>query len=185
MNDLEKFCKTVYEPDDVVELRLIRKSDRAIEKDWAFAREMPQMEAELKRLNQQGYCVYAGPNPRKSKGLSGDDHVLLARCLFCDFDHIEPLDGCGPAEFVTCKIIEAGLPEPNLVINSGHGIHTYWRLTEPITDMKRWRHIQEKLNHTLNADPSIKNAERIMRLPGFLNVKFKPFVESYIIYENV
>ncbi|MBC8468883.1 MAG: hypothetical protein H8D56_05380 [Planctomycetes bacterium] len=185
MTDLEKYCKTVYEPADVVELRLINKRDDVRKKKWTFAKDMPQMETELKKLNQQGYCVYVGPNPRKSKGLSGDDNVLLARCLFCDFDHIEPLDGCGPAEFVTCEIIEAGLPEPNLVINSGHGIHTYWRLSEPITDMNRWRQIQEKLNHTLKADSSIKNAERIMRLPGFLNLKFKPFVESFIVYENI
>ena len=68
-----------------------------------------------------------------------------------------------------------------MVIHSGHGIHTYWKLEEPLNDMDKWRQVQQRMNSVLDADITIKNPERIMRLPGFLNVKEKPFQESFII----
>ncbi|MHC4541334.1 MAG: hypothetical protein ACYS74_16400, partial [Planctomycetota bacterium] len=143
------------------------------------------MYEELLRYNRQDYNIYAGVNPRKLKGISGDDGVLLARCLFADFDGIPPGNGCGPSEFVLMRIEEAGLANPTLVISSGHGVHTYWRLSEPVQDLDKWKQLQERLICGLESDKSIKNPERIMRLPGFLNVKEEPHTESFIVYMDV
>ena len=177
---LQKYGQLVFEPDDIVELRLIKAGAKPIQQ-WIRAEELPGQTESLTQLNQQGYNIYAGPNPRREAGKSGDANVLLARCLFCDFDGIEPGDGCGRWEFVLGRIIEAKLPEPDMAVSSGHGIHTYWKLEEPLHDMDKWRQVQQRLNSVLNADSTIKNPERIMRLPGFLNVKEKPFQESFII----
>jgi len=185
MNDLEIYAKTIFEPDDIIELRYIKKGKPPIvQKNWMLAAELPDAAEELMSINNRGFDIYIGPNPRTAKGLSGDVNVKLARCLFCDFDHIEPGDGCGPSEFVSMDIFEAGLPEPNLYLNSGNGIHVYWRMTNSITDMAAWTEMQERLNFRLEADPTIKNPERIMRLPGFINWK-TPQKESYIIYANI
>lgn len=185
MSHLEIYTQVVFEPDDVVELRYIKKvQSPTVHKRWLVAAELPSAARELESINQDGFDIYAGPNPRTAKGLSGDANIKLARCLFCDFDHIEPGDGCGRIEFVSMTLFEAGLPEPNLYLNSGNGVHVYWRLTAPILDLAAWTQMQERLNARLEADPVIKNPERIMRLPGFINWK-TPQTESYIIYENI
>jgi len=177
---LQTYSQMVFEPADIVELRLIKVGGKPIQQ-WKKAEELPGQMESLTRLNQQGYNIYAGPNPRREAGKSGDANVLLARCLFCDFDGIEPGDGCGRWEFVLGRIIEAELPEPDMVICSGHGIHTYWKLDEHLKDMDKWRQVQQQMNDALGADTTIKNPERIMRLPGFWNVKKKPFQDTFII----
>lgn len=178
---MQIYCQQIYEPDDIVELRLIGEKGKKPVQRWLIAKELPEQTENLKLYNQQGYNIYAGPNPRRESGKSGDANVQLARCLFCDFDGIEPGDGCGRWEFVLGRIIEAELPEPDMVICSGHGIHTYWKLEEPLHDMDKWRQVQQRMNSVLDADSTIKNPERIMRLPGFQNVKSKPFEDSFII----
>ena len=69
-----------------------------------------------------------------------------------------------------------GMPEPTVVILSGHGVHAYWRLVEPMTNLAEWTAIQKRLIDLLGSDKSIHDPPRIMRLPGFLNVKREPHV---------
>ena len=180
MTDSRFIAENLFLPDDIIELRLIRgKSPTAqIEKFWTPAKDLPTVEKDLYERNQQGFNIYYGPNPRKEFGKSGDSNVLLARCLFCDFDTLED---------EAIAAIDKNLshfPEPSLLVHSGGGFHCYWRLTEPILDMNSWKAIQVKLNACLGADPVIKNPERIMRLPGFLNTKREPFVPCRILGGN-
>lgn len=184
MKDISIITETLFEPSDIVELRCIRGKtpDVQIKKLWTTAAMLPDMADELHELNEQGYNIYFGPNPRKESGKSGDNNVLLARCLFCDFDDIEPGDGCGMFEFVHTDIFLAGLPEETMAVHSGHGIHVYWRLAEPILDLNQWKQTQEKLNRRLGADVTIKNPERIMRIPGYLNTKEQPFQDCFVCW---
>jgi hypothetical protein len=177
MTDMQFIANNLFEPDDIIELRLIRgKAPHVlIEKFWVYAKDLPSWETGLRNLNEQGFNIYFGPNPRKEFEKSGDSNVLLARCLFCDFDTLED-------EAITAigKNL-SHFPEPSLLVHSGHGFHCYWRLTEPVLDMNLWKAIQVKLNARLEADKTIKNPERIMRLPGFLNTKRESFVPCYIL----
>ena len=53
--------------------------------------------------------------------------IRIVRVLWADVDHItvdEALQRCGAA----------GLPQPSVVVNSGHGVHLYWLLTEAVPD---------------------------------------------------
>ena len=61
-----------------------------------------------------------------------------------------------------------------MIVNSGHGIHLYWRLVEPMTDLEAWRTLQKRLIQLLGSDPSIHDPPRIMRLPGFVNLNGAP-----------
>jgi hypothetical protein len=90
--------------------------------------------------------------------------VACARCLFVDFDGIDP-------DTARDRWCYADLPTPTLVIASGHGVHAYWRLAEPITDMALWTRWQKRLIALLGSDGAIHDPARIMRLPGFLNHK--------------
>ena len=179
---LETVAAALFEPDDIVELRCI--GPRAVHRRWTAAGRLASLAGELARFNRQGCNIYFGPNPRRGPGRSGDAGVHLARCLFCDFDGIPPGDGCGRFEFVHNGIFMAGLPEPTLGIASGHGIHIYWRLMEPLEDLVAWRAVQSGLASRLGADPAIKNPERLMRLPGFQNTKYKPYQDCFICWSE-
>ena len=90
--------------------------------------------------------------------------MACARCLFADFDRVEP-------HTAGERWSDAGLPAPTLTIASGHGVHAYWRLAEPMTDMVLWTRYQKRLIALLGSDGAIHDPARIMRLPGFLNHK--------------
>jgi len=181
--DYASYTQTVFQPLDIVEFRLIKEGQ--VRKHWRDAQDCLPFEARLHKWNQQGWNIFIGVNPRVEFNTSGDGNVKRARWLFADFDHIEPGDGCGRWEFISDRIHQAGLDMPDLVISSGNGLHTYWRLSHPLTDLERWRTIQEKLIATVESDPVIKNPERIMRVPGFKNLKdMSNPKDCFIILEN-
>lgn len=188
MSDYDRYVSIVYAPRDIVEWRLIRRlgGRPEVKSYWCQARECgDKLRERLLEHNDEGWHIYAGVNPRKEHGKKGDVNVLLARWVFADFDHVEPGDGCGRWEFVSDVIHRSGLDNPDIVICSGNGLHTYWKLTEPCTNLERWRSLQGRLADALGSDPAIKNPERIMRTPGFKNVKDASNPkDAYIIFQG-
>lgn len=180
---VRQYVACVFEPGDIVEVRAIAPGG-LVRKFWRTARDLPGLVPELERLNRNGFNIYAAPNPRKGDSVSGDENVLLCRTLFVDFDKIEPGDGCGIWEFVEPRIQATGLPMPTLAVFSGHGAHAYWRLTETL-EPAEWAGLQARLIATLESDPACKNPERVMRLPGFLNVKKAPHADCFIMFAEV
>lgn len=174
---IRQFVHCIYGHDDWIELRALNNGDAR--KLWRPADGLVESITHLEALNRNGWDIYAGANPRKDTGLSGDRNVAACRALFADFDNIEPGDGLSPSGIALTLIGDLGLPAPTLVVCSGHGVHCYWRLTEPIAP-DQWRGVQERLNGYLGSDPTIKNPERIMRLPGFQNLKAEP-VDCFIV----
>lgn len=159
-----RFIACIFEPDDLVEVRLIPQGRRL----FTTASTIATLDRKLDdaNANGNGKNVYVGANPRRRKGGKAED-VALARCLFVD------LDGVAPDEGVRC-ISGAGLPVPTCTVASGHGLHGYWRLAEPMTDLQMWTDSQKRLIALLGADPVIHDSPRIMRLPGFMNHKPPP-----------
>ncbi|WP_254973768.1 hypothetical protein [Cyanobium sp. Candia 9D4] len=80
-------------------------------------------------------------------------------------------------EVLACKV---GLPEPSLTVwSGGKSLHTYCCLSESISKEK-YRELMERLCLTINAtapeagaDGSLKNANRVMRVPGSLHASTK------------
>jgi hypothetical protein len=171
-----EFTNTIFEPGDWIELRALKGG--SAQKLWSKAFEVQALAGRLKSLNEEAFNIYFGPNPRKAAGVSGDDSVDLCRCIFVDFDGIGAANKSG---IVMAKIMQAGLPRPTIAVSSGHGVHCYWRLNSPL-EPGLWSELQARLNVTVGSDTSIKNPERLMRLPGFLNCKSEPFVKCEIIY---
>jgi len=65
---------------------------------------------------------------------------------------------------------------PSIVLDSGHGIHAYWLLEPSVAlngngEVERVEGILRGLAQQLGGDPAVADVARIMRLPGFLNVK--------------
>lgn len=153
----------LFEPDDIVEIRTLPGGKQT----WRAAATLGDYRPPT------GMNIYFGVNPRSRHGGTAAD-VALARCLFVDFD------GGTTAAKALAKIDNAGLPEPTIVINSGHGTHCYWRLESSLTDLAEWSGYQKKLIAALGSDKTIHDPPRIMRLPGTLNVKSEPHVPCEI-----
>lgn len=173
-SQLQQFVGTLYHPQDVVEIRRI-KPGHLVNSTWHRAVDIPSLYDALTKDNQAGWNIYAGANPRPAYGARGDDCIRIAHSVFIDLDDVDALT------LLTSWPERFKLPMPSLCIDSGHGLHAYWPLTNAVTDLAAWRELQRDLAHTTGGDPTIHNFERIMRLPGFLNVKREPHVPCRII----
>jgi hypothetical protein len=59
--------------------------------------------------------------------------------------------------------------KPTAVVDSGNGLQLLWRLAEPCADQSKVEAANYALAELLGADPSTRNVDRIMRLPGTIN----------------
>lgn len=69
---------------------------------------------------------------------------------------------------------------PNIIVHSGGGFHAYWLLVHPVTtDSERaWFEIERTMEGMIlsfggKVDPKTKDITRILRTPGFYNIKDK------------
>lgn len=163
----QRFMAAVFDPHDWIEVRLlpsgVSKWLQLADADAACS--VIRWAVELNTREHDPQNVYAGANPRVDDGTKGNDSVPLARCVFADFD------GGATVTDALQRIAAAGLPEPAIVIASGGGVHVYWLLAEPITDMAAWTATMKGIIAAVSSDKSIHNPERIMRVPGTRNVK--------------
>lgn len=60
-------------------------------------------------------------------------------------------------------------PKPTAIVHSGGGFHLYWSLAEPTDDLVRIEKINQAVAELLGGD-NCHNIDRIMRLPGTVNV---------------
>ena len=161
-NTLRDFLDVLFEPDDLIELRPLRHDcKRNPPQRWLKPVEIAELD--LIQINADA-SVYFGASPRKREGGSADD-VALHRCVYVDFD-----DGM-TWERARDIIDEAGLPFPSAVLNSGGGVHVYWRLEYPIEDNETFTSIQKGLISLLDSDGKVHDPPRVMRLPGTVNRK--------------
>lgn len=159
------FLGCIFEPEDIIEFRPLPP---AAGRRWAPLPEIPDVVEWLQKLNadeHQRVHAYFGANPRKTAGASQAEGVKLARCLFADFD------GGVILEDAYSRIKAASLPWPTAMLESGGGVHAWWRLDEPMTDATAWHERMKAIASALGSDQSICDWPRIMRLPGFINWK--------------
>lgn len=64
------------------------------------------------------------------------------------------------------------LPEPSIIVSSGHGIHTYWLLQERAGEAAV--DVVKAIARATGADPKPTSKATVMRLPGSVNVKGAP-----------
>lgn len=161
------FLGALFEPDDVIEFRPLPP---AIARRWSRLEEIPDVVDWLEQANRdesQRVHAYFGANPRKGDGHSQAEGVKLARCLFADFD------GGVVAEDALSRVSAAGFPMPTAIVETGGGVHCWWRLDKPITDAAAWSERMKAVAAALGSDGSVCDWPRIMRLPGFVNWKYE------------
>lgn len=164
------YCFCVFDALDIVEVRHLPCG----RSQWYLARELAEDPDVLWAFHECGQCPYVGVNPRKAVGGKAAHDVALARCLFVDFDDTR-------VEDALAKCQGSGLPLPTLALSSGHGCHAYWRLQEQVRELGDWIGMQSDLIALLGSDPMVRDAPRVMRLPGFRNLKREPAVWCHIL----
>lgn len=167
------YLNTMFNPDDLVEVRGIRNradgTSRLERRQWCLASELPEQFTSLADLNRKGINVYVGVNPRSERD-GTKRSIQRCRCIWADFDN---------TDYATVRDRWLGvLPEPSTVVDSGHGVHAYWKLIEPISvsgrcERVRFETMLKRINNDLGAD-STQDVTRLLRLPGFYNVKREP-----------
>jgi hypothetical protein len=129
--------------------------------------------------------VTFGPAPRMrpaEKGKAGaDTDVSEIACIWADLDY-DKVPG-GPIEVI--RRVHSLALRPSFVVNSGFGRHIYYAFNEPLDNLKLldWEEMIRALRDILGGDAVI-NPSRVMRLPGTLNVKSDPGVQSEICAED-
>ena len=127
----------------------------------------------LKKLNSEGYNIFVGIGTRDSKN-GTKEHVSEISTLWTDIDIKEGEDRESRLKesLKLCK--DQGL-EPSLIVDSGHGYHLYFKMTDSVniecvddinTIESRLRWLESKLE-----GDCVHDVSRIMRIPGFLNNK--------------
>lgn len=157
------FSRCLFTDEDIVEVRRLD----SCRSTWHAAKDLHLVADELTQENRTGQHIHISANPRRNSGGKASKDVAMCRCLFADLDKTTP--------DAAQKLLDSTrLPKPTLTVASGHGIHLYWRLAEPITELATWTRFQKDLIALLNSDPAIHDPARIMRLPGFTNHKAPP-----------
>ncbi|MGL5715436.1 MAG: hypothetical protein ACRCXT_02075 [Paraclostridium sp.] len=133
--------------------------------------------------------IYIAPNtmylPRRKV-----ENIRQFRALFQDID-CEKL-GLGKSETVYIIWIlheEGKIPKPTMVIDSGRGIHLYFRIQNaPYGALNTWQELQDyiyyQLKH-LGADRKATDGARILRLPGTINSKSDTICKVLYIDNNI
>lgn len=174
---ISRFLGSLFERDDIIEFRVFEmwtdsetncKSTNVIDRRYhrigdsieAFVQDM----SIVNRKRGGNICVGVCPRPQEGCGKKND--IEVARCLWAD------LDNCSVTDALR-RIKKAGLPMPTVVVNSGHGVHLYWVLKKPIdvkVELKKFEALMTSIASAIDGD-CVQNVDRLLRLPGFLNVK--------------
>lgn len=169
------FLGAIFEPEDIIEFRPLPPQNAG--RKWATLADLPEIVEWLHRLNaddQLRVHAYFGANPRAEKGASQAEGVKLARCLFADFD------GGVLVEDALSRVRAVGFPMPTAIVESGGGVHCWWRLSDPTGDAVAWHDRMKAIAGALGSDQSICDWPRIMRLPGFVNWKYEQTPRAHL-----
>ena len=118
--------------------------------------------------NQEGVNYYFGVALRNNDGTKKGITEIPA--VWCDVDFKDT-----PREILIEKIKQFPF-KPTITVKSGGGIHFYFVLKEPSNqhDFPILEDVNKRIAVALGGDLNACDASRILRIPGTLNVKYKP-----------
>ena len=176
------------EPGEAVELRYQAPGVDGARKRWGTTvGDLEQAVAAAAGAN-----VWAGIHPRCEVGRSGDASVTRAVLLPVDLDGKDFADDWRTGKARAWQVVQqlmGGPLEPTMVNDSGRGWHLFWVLAEPLDfsvpeELAAYTGLVARLARALGGDPSIKNPERVMRVPGTFNMKEHPPLPTRVLHFN-
>lgn len=165
------FGKTLWENrNGFVEIRAL-KGNIVVSRDF-YEWPAQSQTFEDRVLKLAPYNVYAGILLRRTKSGTATDCESPVRTVWAD------LDKKSGATFKS--VLAALLPDPTMVVDSGHGWHLYWSLEQGISHADA-EAIMRGIALEYGGD-SVGDVARIMRVPGSFNVKQVPSIGARIIH---
>lgn len=125
---------------------------------------------ELEQYRPQ-WDIYFGVLLRKDESGKAEDCEPNVHWLWADVDW--------KSGATLSSLLVAPIPPPQIIVDSGHGWHMYWRLKRPVSHLaaqQAMRAIASQIGGDAVGDPA-----RILRLPGSLNHKDDPPKQVRII----
>lgn len=113
----------------------------------------------LIKKNNKGCGVFVVVNATTG---DRDQDVTRVRAVFVDLDGapLEPVTDCGL--------------NPHIIVESSPDrFHAYWMVTQ--CPLEKFKSIQQAVAGRFNGDKAVVNLSRVMRVPGFIHQKGKPF----------
>lgn len=172
MTDVERWMRTLFRPGETIELRAKSSQDKGLGwRGWITLDDMDNLLETIIPVNEANERnLWAGVCPRSGYG-SGVPAV--ARVVWAD------VDGLSPEQTMT-GLSSMSLPEPTMVVSSGHGTHLYWMLDrdhkpEEIRAVNRWLS-----SNVPGADGGVHDPTRVLRIPGTYNFK-EPVTPSFLV----
>lgn len=118
------------------------------------------------------------------------NNIRQFRALYVDIDNIE-----GDQMYIGFKVLELAskgvIPQPSMMVNSGRGIHLYWRIKHaPYSAIYTWQNIEDMLIYRLKhlgADSTASDCSRVLRIPNTINSRnnqkaYVMFIDDSIEY---
>ena len=130
--------------------------------------------------------MFISPNsfyiPRRSS-----DNIRHYRALFIDLDL--DIHSKTEAAYEVYLLADSGrVPVPTMIVDSGRGIHCYWRIDHaPKAAAYTWQELQDylyrQLKH-LGADIKATDSSRLLRLPDTINSRNNALCKIMIVNDN-
>lgn len=130
---------------------------------------------ELVEVFHDNKDVSVSPNtmylPRRSV-----ENIRQFRALYQDIDCNKlGLEKTETVYIIWNMYIEGKIPKPTMVVDSGRGLHLYWRIKNaPYQALYAWQELQDYIYYQLKhigADKQSTDSARVLRLPGTINSK--------------
>ena len=160
------FVKEVFPEGGFIELRTLTPGENLVR---GFFR-TGDYEGIETHLTDHPVNTFFGVAARKNKGGKKED-VGYCRVVWLDKDIDK--DGDISTEDFIAKLNGFLFP-PSYIVNSGHGIHAYWLLKEPVEtpeELIRLEELNKSLARYFSTDFNVCDYSRIMRVPGTVNQK--------------
>lgn len=172
---LEEWLDMLFVPGEVFEIRTKGAGDKGVA--WRGWMEYGNHEKLVKNVlpisRTMRKNVWIGVCPRTE---SGSSVPSLARVVWVDCDGTT-------AEAVLESINALGIPAPTMVVDSGHGVHVYWQLSEAVP-AEEVRPVTKWLSRNVEgSDGAAYDPTRILRVPGTRNFK-EPEAECSIFLHD-
>jgi len=146
-----------------------------------FHETLGECEQAIAGLMQDEYNAYFACSKYETNKSRTQPNAKYIKAFWLDIDCGESKDYPSQAEGLAalknfCKV--TGLPRPT-VVNSGRGLHIYWRLSRTIT-AEEWKPVAERIKYLceeydFHVDPSrTSDLASILRVPETLNFKDDP-----------
>jgi hypothetical protein len=157
-NAARQFIKILRKPPKAARLRAFFPSGHPFKSGDAGRKGAPSRQI-VEEWQAEGRGVYLVINT----GGDTDSEINSCHAIFCEWDD-------RPKDWQVAAWKDLGLPEPTVQVDTGgKSIHTYWAFTDPITT-DQWRSLQRRLLEHADADRTLKNPSRVMRLPGTYHI---------------